>query len=179
MVSVFCCSHCDYHCNRKRDLEIHEKSHTGLKDFQCDLCEKSFVSDYGLAKHKRHVHENVRRFACNQCDYTCDDQCHLDRHMLIHTGTKPFVCSECDMAFTRKDQLEQHMPQHTDAKNYVCDECHQSFKNRSTLRTHKFTHSNEKPYKCSHCDYACTQLSNLKKHIKKMHKTETTTTTTT
>ncbi|XP_052341217.1 zinc finger and BTB domain-containing protein 18-like isoform X7 [Oncorhynchus keta] len=79
----FPCSFCGKSFNFPKQMEIHQRMHTGEKPFGCHLCEKRFS----------HQH-------------------HLKRHKRVHTGEKPYSCPQCEKRFSRQDQLKMHLKVH-------------------------------------------------------------------
>ncbi|XP_064860007.1 zinc finger and SCAN domain-containing protein 12-like [Oncorhynchus nerka] len=79
----FPCSFCGKSFNFPKQMEIHQRMHTGEKPFGCPLCEKRFS----------HQH-------------------HLKRHKRVHTGEKPYSCPQCEKRFSRQDQLKMHLKVH-------------------------------------------------------------------
>ncbi|XP_020342841.1 sal-like protein 4 isoform X3 [Oncorhynchus kisutch] len=79
----FPCSFCGKSFNFPKQMEIHQRMHTGEKPFGCHLCEKRFS----------HQH-------------------HLKRHKRVHTGEKPYSCPHCEKRFSRQDQLKMHLKVH-------------------------------------------------------------------
>jgi len=46
------CDHCGKGFYRKERLAVHTRSvHLGMKNFQCDVCEKKFIDSYKLRRH--------------------------------------------------------------------------------------------------------------------------------
>nr|XP_029543073.1 endothelial zinc finger protein induced by tumor necrosis factor alpha-like [Oncorhynchus nerka] len=75
----FPCSFCGKSFNFPKQVEIHQRMHTGEKPFGCHLCEKRFS----------HQH-------------------HLKRHLKVHTGERPFACTHCGKRFSERSNLRIH-----------------------------------------------------------------------
>lgn len=41
---IFKCSECKYFCFQKRVLEVHRRTHLGVKNFACDVCDRKFAA---------------------------------------------------------------------------------------------------------------------------------------
>lgn len=79
------CHLCNKSFLRKRELDRHIATHTGMKPFKCSSCDKRFGRKDKLVRHMR-IHETGK--------------------ILIHT------CPICGSSFARKDSLVQHMRNH-------------------------------------------------------------------
>ncbi|TRY62190.1 hypothetical protein TCAL_07436 [Tigriopus californicus] len=109
-IERFKCSFCHYGTNNKNVLLTHEKSHlrergltnedTNLKlYYDCDQCGKSFTSSVGVRKHKRTVHEGIKKKdVCKDCgDVFTNSQAYYRHRREAHghvtkvrkTGRKP------------------------------------------------------------------------------------------
>ena len=39
--------------------------------FTCDTCNKAFSTKKNLKRHIKMVHDKIKDFKCDKCDYTC------------------------------------------------------------------------------------------------------------
>lgn len=63
--------------------------HTDERPFSCKLCDKRYVSRYGLKIHL-HVHTKEKPFKCELCSKDFVERGSLNRHYLVHSKEKPF-----------------------------------------------------------------------------------------
>ena len=68
------CDNCGKEFSNKWDLVLHEQGHR----FECDLCNKTFVSRSNVRRHIRTVHENQRNYQCPDCHQTFTQNCNFD-----------------------------------------------------------------------------------------------------
>uniref|UniRef100_A0A8C7MDP2 Uncharacterized LOC109901196 n=1 Tax=Oncorhynchus kisutch TaxID=8019 RepID=A0A8C7MDP2_ONCKI len=108
----FPCSFCGKAFSFPKQVEIHQRMHTGEKPFSCHLCQASFSHSSNLNRHQR-VHTGVKPFSCTQCHMCFTQAGHMKRHQRVHTGEKPFSCPQCEKKFSRQNQLKMHLKFHT------------------------------------------------------------------
>ncbi|KFO36606.1 Zinc finger and BTB domain-containing protein 11 [Fukomys damarensis] len=98
---------------RARDYKC-PSLHQSQKQFQCELCVKSFVTKRSLQEHMS-IHTGVKPFECLTCGVAWADARSLKRHVRTHTGERPYVCPVCSQAYIDARTLRKHMTKfHTD-----------------------------------------------------------------
>ncbi|XP_064783234.1 zinc finger and BTB domain-containing protein 11-like isoform X5 [Oncorhynchus masou masou] len=133
----FPCSFCGISFSFPKQVEVHQRMHTGEKAFSCHLCPASFSRSSNLKRHQRRVHTGVKPFSCTQCDMRFAQAGNLKRHQRVHTGEKPFSCPQCEKRFSRQHQLKMHLKVHTGERLFPCTHCGKRFSERSYLRIHQ------------------------------------------
>ncbi|XP_064783381.1 zinc finger and SCAN domain-containing protein 21-like [Oncorhynchus masou masou] len=103
----FPCSFCGKAFNFRKQLEIHQRMHTGEKPFGCHLCRASFSHSFTLKRHQR-VHTGEKPYTCPHCEKRFSHQHHLKRHLKVHTGERPFACTNCGKRFSDRSYLRIH-----------------------------------------------------------------------
>uniref|UniRef100_A0A4W5NDJ3 C2H2-type domain-containing protein n=1 Tax=Hucho hucho TaxID=62062 RepID=A0A4W5NDJ3_9TELE len=106
----FPCSFCGKAFSFRKQVEIHQRMHTGEKPFGCQLCRASFSQSSSLKRHQR-VHTGEKPYSCPQCEKRFSHQHHLKVHLKIHTGERPFACTHCGKRFSERSYLRIHQQQ--------------------------------------------------------------------
>lgn len=154
----------------KYTYKAHAKTHEiRERPFECLQCNKTFLSQQNLNQHER-THLGVKEYVCTQCGKAFGSPHNLEVHNIVHTGYKPYICRMCGKAFARKAEIRDHERTHTGEKPYQCEFCGTTFSQRSNLQSHKrATHYNDKRYKCDDCGKGFKRRRLLDYHIKAAH----------
>lgn len=86
--------------------------HTGIKDWQCNMCPRSFYFQRDLKAHFMQ-HEGIKKFRCTLCTSTFSTSSALKKHGKIHSDERNFECDKCSLRFRNKGVLEVHYRTHT------------------------------------------------------------------
>ncbi|CAL4145570.1 unnamed protein product [Meganyctiphanes norvegica] len=179
----FQCPYCSYSCLRKGDLKRHILIHKGERPFKCPECNNRFKRSNHLKRHleihaaKRSMTDqgsdviengieikDSKRYACEECSYTCTQKVSLVEHMMNHRGEKPYACDICEYKGVRKGDLNKHMLTHTGNKPFTCTECSFSSARRAHLNRHMLTHA-ENRQDCVICAASFNSDIELKYHL--------------
>ncbi|KAL3278289.1 hypothetical protein HHI36_013623 [Cryptolaemus montrouzieri] len=79
----FVCSTCNKSFIRKRELDRHIVTHTGMKPFKCSKCDKSFGRKDKLVRHMR-IHDVNKQFSCDMCEETFSRRESLTQHQKVY-----------------------------------------------------------------------------------------------
>ena len=162
---TFKCLLCDYSSTRKYNLKTHMlHKHTGK--FKCDSegCDKEFVREESLQKHKE---THAGKFKCDFCDKQFVRKSYLEKHvlkdhcrntlqtssgfMILHRTEKVirkknfFHCSKCEYRSDRKNNLKAHITRKhmkprkraVNEDNNTCSKCNLTFKRYDNLKRHQ------------------------------------------
>lgn len=167
--------------------------HSGLKPFNCTICNKNFVGSDTLSKHIK-THTGEKNYVCEYCmkSFTLKNQ--LKIHMRKHTGEKPYSCNfeNCNRKFATIHSLNMHIPVHKDNRfclglwkilfysllennlcllqfifrPFTCITCGKSFSREQDKKKHENIH-NRQNYVCSWigCSRSYHSITGLKEHL--------------
>jgi len=139
------CRFCAKSFTTPDDLVGHETQHSGLRPFDCVLCESKFVTTVDLHHHVHGEHEE-----------------------------HPFKCEmeDCGRSFDTKPKLEWHRKTHRTLEQlYPCPFCPYLAHAPSTLKSHSFVHTQEKPLACfvEGCDRHFSRKYSRDLHLRNVH----------
>uniref|UniRef100_A0A673YDA4 C2H2-type domain-containing protein n=1 Tax=Salmo trutta TaxID=8032 RepID=A0A673YDA4_SALTR len=165
----FPCSFCGKAFSFCKQVEIHQRMHTGEKPFGCHLCQASFSQSSSLKRHQR-VHTGEKPYCCPQCEKRFSRQHQLKMHLKVHTGERPFDCTHCGKSCSQKVEIHQRV--HTGVKPFTCNQCHMRFAHAGNQKRHQRVHTGVKPFSCTQCHVCFAQAGDLKRH-QRVHTGET------
>ncbi|XP_068086649.1 myc-associated zinc finger protein isoform X2 [Anabrus simplex] len=165
---------------------------------RCNVCLKIFANTYSLKRHLV-SHSSLRPFVCQICDKTFKDHSYLVKHERIHSRpVKRLTCVYCDLPFTQQSSLDKHVKNTHFADNksdsdvevttqvvvgnnsddgevssspehpVVCRLCLRTFRDVEGLNKHRAVHEKE-VFQCGKCQETFSEQSNLEKHRNYLH----------
>ncbi|KAG8454960.1 hypothetical protein GDO86_001252 [Hymenochirus boettgeri] len=174
-ISLLRCEYCEKQFNYSCQLSLHLSSHHDKKFFQCDQCGKELSTLKKLHDHIAY-HSDARPHKCLLCDKAYKVKNDLTQHIRLKhleaSDGKPPLLQLCEFCGQAVKHYKSHKIFCSGIKKFKCDFCVQSFHRISELKRHTWTHTGELPYRCKICGKGCRHPSNMKKHIRTVHKAD-------
>ncbi|KAG7208934.1 hypothetical protein KM043_015112 [Ampulex compressa] len=169
----YACKLCRKFYERKDKCMVHVKTHLGIKQYTCILCNAKFVCKSDVMKHIRCSHTNPRPIQCPKCPKRFKSKFYLTEHDNVHKGVRPYCCTDCGQSYHHKVSLQIHMKSHLPPQNLACEYCGKVFPYRTRLLSHiASVHlKNRRNFRCRFCYNLYSSLSVLNEHIKTRHAT--------
>ena len=145
--------------------------HENYRPFKCTFpnCTKQYGCESNLIIHER-THTGIKPFVCNICQKSFNENGHLKTHLRIHSEIRAFKCSLCDKKYKSKEALKEHIKiNHYHIKMFNCIFCFKKFGTNSALKKHMIKHTKEKKFRCKFvgCGKCFTEKRNMEKHYKR------------
>jgi len=142
----FMCMTCGHTTGEEVRLRRHLACHRAERPREyCDICYKEFRNKVSLRTHRNMVHKMGKQYTCSYCGKLLYSSQYVKKHEATHKGEK--------------------------FKGVACGYCGKTVE-YTKLKNHELTHTGEKPFQCPDCDYRCIQRSNLRIHMRGVHKKE-------
>lgn len=149
------CSVCSRWFEKRYQLNVHHKTHNGVKSFKCSFCERCYISQTNLDRHVRVIHKKERQHTCSTCQKTFAQLASLHLHQSVHEAEREFGCDICKSKFKSEIHLKLHKRRHlvteyrlkrkysppkkiykSPPKLCICNECGKRFTSIALLRSH-------------------------------------------
>ena len=138
---------------------------------ECKLCCKTLHKN-NIQRHIKSVHENMKRFFCENCEFATFEKSKLINHWSrFHHEKSKKKCNICGKHFS--DLVlhikNVHMVRNSEEKP-KCGVCAKTFNTSKSLKRHvRSVHMKMKRHFCKNCDFSCFERSDLTKHIRRTH----------
>lgn len=90
--------------NRNSHIRRH---HSKMRTYLCETCGSGFYENRELQDHER-IHTGEKPFSCSHCSRVFARKSTLRIHKRQHTGEKPYQCEKCGAAFVQIVSLRTH-----------------------------------------------------------------------
>ena len=179
------CEFCDVTIKFKLDYKKHvDIVHRGIKEFECNLCEKAFTASHSLKKHVNISHarnstSSTEEVLCDICNMKFTRKGSLTIHVTNKHIIKLHQCKQCEKAFNRKNSLETHIKNvHKKVRRFECKICDKEFYYKKDCLRHEALHENGKTNQssnqrkrnhCEVCDKHFISRKGLSDHVEAAH----------
>lgn len=75
-------------------------------------CGKCYNTKFNLKRHIEITHLKIKKYQCQECDKLFVSNQNLSEHMHTHSGARPFLCKICPKNFRQASQLSLHRRAH-------------------------------------------------------------------
>ena len=116
-----------------------------LREFKCsyDGCDKEYKLKGNLKQHIKAVHDKIKDFECDKCEFKCSANSHLKTHIkMVHDKIKDIECDKCDYKCSSNSDLKKHIKTCTGESNLSSGE----FKVRQYLDEMKIKYEHNTSY---------------------------------
>lgn len=167
----FQCGECKIWLASEITLKSHGAVHRETVPFSCSKCPKQFKWKTDLDSHVKLKHdENAEVFQCHECDYRTVRTQDLVRHKrVVHLNLRPHSCSLCPKTFGDKTGLMIHVKMHGIERPFSCKICSKGFVTETKLKYHVQSHSEERKFTCPQCKNKYKTHGGLQYHLKHIH----------
>ncbi|XP_026688620.1 zinc finger protein 271-like [Diaphorina citri] len=178
---LYMCYSCKYSTSQRSHMKRHICAHIGDKPFRCQLCNKGYVEQSSLNRHKiLHADTLLGEYTLDPFCCHCRKQLttkardildHCKQCEAVVRTDKSFlyVCFACDHHTYHRSHMSIHVRKHTGEKPYKCEFCPLNFGQRTSLIMHTRKHTKEKPYVCKFCTYKSSSLFACRRHMQHRH----------
>jgi len=173
------CAICKKKFQTKEKLHEHVKTHTGERDYPCNVpgCTKGpYATSDSLKAHKHREH-GTAQLQCEICDEMFTQKALLNKHRAKHPEVQQKTCKTCKkefdsfsnlLAHTANDDCEAPAPkQKKDRELLECPVCEKKVLH---IKSHmQNSHFKEEKYVCDQCDETFTNTAARWRHREKEH----------
>lgn len=155
------------------------KVESELSNLTCPYCQKTFSEKRRVKSHISRMHLKIKKFSCDQCNYTSCVKAEMRRHMRVHlpAAEKAYdfrICPECGKKCHGNNHLNFHIKKaHLKIKRFFCDHCPYSAFERFSMQTHllqvHIAKDTQKSFQCDSCNSQFVSARNLKVHKRSKH----------
>ncbi|KAM4027663.1 uncharacterized protein ACNLHF_023334 isoform 1-T2 [Anomaloglossus baeobatrachus] len=166
----FTCMYCGHVMSEWDPMDKHIKSHCLVrKSYQCQVCEKRFMTQSAWKSHMRGHDQKSELFLCTKCPLSFESESVKNLHVTCH-NEDVFKCCQCGLVEQEWNKIFEHLCKHDSSlKPFICSKCSKTFFTKSQLKSHSCKHKKQQVLTCSSCGLAFRNIRLLARHQKRIH----------
>ncbi|KAM3929440.1 uncharacterized protein RB166_007183 [Leptodactylus fuscus] len=169
----FTCLYCGSFMSEWSPMEKHIKSHRLVrKSYQCQVCEKRFMTQSAWKSHMRAHDKKSEVFLCTKCPLSFESENVRNLHVTCHKEDV-FKCCQCELVEQEWSKLYEHLSTHdSSVEPFTCSTCSKRFFTESQVQAHSCKRKKQKPFTCSSCSLTFKNIQQMSRHQKRIHPTQ-------
>ncbi|XP_044149783.1 gastrula zinc finger protein XlCGF57.1-like [Bufo gargarizans] len=166
----FTCMYCGAFMSEWDPMEKHIKSHRLVrKSYQCQVCEKRFMTQSAWKSHMRGHDQKSEVFLCTKCPLSFEIESVRNLHVTCH-NEDVFKCCHCGLVEQEWNKIYEHMSSHDSSlKPFTCSPCDKRFFTKSQVKAHSSKHKKHTLLTCPFCNEPFKNIRQMTKHQKIVH----------
>ncbi|XP_066435382.1 zinc finger protein 260-like [Eleutherodactylus coqui] len=167
----FTCLYCGESMNEWDPMEKHIKSHRLVrKSYQCQICEKRFMTQSAWNSHMRGHDQKSEEFLCTKCPLSFESESVRNLHVTCHSEDV-FKCYQCGHVEQEWNKLHEHMCSHDSSlKSVLCGPSGKRLFTKSQVEANSFKHKKHKRLVCSSCTLTFKNIQQMNRHQTCVHR---------
>ena len=122
-------------------MKTHVMTHSDVKQYSCEQCQKSFVNPQNLKEHTKTHSRDLQMEKCDQCHKLLNVKS-MKRHKKIHSTRILHTCEHCKRSYSEAKSLRSQMKTHTHTEQlFPCPLCPKIYKSNQALKQHFTIHN--------------------------------------
>ncbi|CAG7823172.1 unnamed protein product, partial [Allacma fusca] len=181
--NYYCCKHCSFCSNNKKQFEDHISSRRSPPSLQCDLCTFKSCTSTGMQTHTEEMHSSlsinfeivpkIQPLLTTVVRKTSQANANLASSQISDFSAPPVKsrhqCKYCKKRFWSQAVYNFHILTHAQKRSFKCNRCSSVFNSQAKQKKHIFAHRGGPIQKCLHCEMTFCFQRTLTAHVKATH----------
>ncbi|KAM9307545.1 uncharacterized protein PAF06_011650 [Gastrophryne carolinensis] len=169
----FKCVYCGYLLSEWAQMDKHIQGHHQVrKSYQCQVCEKRFMTQSAWKSHMRAHDKKSEVFLCTKCPLAFESEVVRNLHVTCHYEDA-FKCYQCGLVEPEWKKVYEHLCKHDDnLEPFICMTCNQRFFKEVQFKAHLTSHKKYRSVMCPLCDQRFKSVRQMNRHQKRLHQNQ-------